>query len=287
MICRYLPVCIVILLVGVLNDTAVAANAEPLQGITAPKADVTLSFVLPGRVADVLVEAGATVERGQPLVQLYNEPERIQSEQLKMISEDRTKIYAAEAELTQKRADLKRLQRAKAKGAASQWEVDHSNLDVRLAELALKSAILEHEQYRRKYEHSLSELARMRLVAPIAGRIEEVSVEVGESIGPLGPVVRVVQNDPLWIDVPVPMTQALDLSVGQRVRVAFPGGSTSKVSPNGRIIDISAVADAASETLRVRIEVSNPNQRPAGERVTIAFSPDEKKNMEAALGGRN
>jgi multidrug efflux system membrane fusion protein len=270
-----------------LAGTSIAADAEPLQGITAPKADVTLSFVQPGRVADVLVKPGDTVERGQSLVQLYNEPERIKSEQLKMISEDRTKIYAAEAELAQKRADLKRLKQAYAKGAASQWEVDHSSLDVRLAELALKSALVEHEQYRRRYEHSMSELARMRLEAPIAGRIEEVSVEVGESIGPLGPVVRVVENDPLWIDMPVPMNPALDLKVGQRVWVTFPGQITSKLSPNGRILDISAVADAASETLRVRIEVSNPNQRPAGERVSIAFSPDEKKKMEAARQDRN
>lgn len=287
MIYRYLRVCMAVILIGLLNTTLLIAGTEPLQGITAPKADVTLSFVQSGRVADVLVKAGITVKRGQPLVQLYNEPERIKSEQLKMISEDRTKIYSAEADLAQKRADLKRLQQAHAKGAASQWEVDHSSLDVHLAELALKSALLEHEQYRRRYEHSLSELARMRLEAPIPGRIEEVSVEVGESIGPLGPVVRVVQNDPLWIDVPVPMKQALDLSVGQRVWITFPGETTSGISPNGRILDISAVADAASETLRVRIEVSNPNQRPAGERVTIAFSPDEKKNMEAALQDRN
>ena len=286
MIPRYAHVYIVILLIGVLNGTPIAANAEPLQGITAPKADVTLSFVLPGRIADVMVKAGTTVKQGEPLVQLYDEPERIKSEQLKMISEDSTKIYAAEAQLAQKRADLNRLKRARVKGAASQWEVDHSALDVRLAELELKSAILEHEQYRRRYEHSLSELARMLLVAPIAGRIEEVSVEVGESIGPLGPVVRVVQNDPLWIDVPVPMTQALELSVGQHVWVTFPGGSTSKASPNGRIINISTVADAASETLHVRIEASNANQRPAGERVTVAFSPDDKKNMEAALQDR-
>jgi RND family efflux transporter MFP subunit len=274
------------MLVGVVNGTPIVAIAEPLQGITIPKADVTLSFVKPGRVVDVLVKPGTTVEQGQPLIQLYNEPEKIQSEQLKMISEDLTKIHAAEAKLAQKRADLQRLKRAKAKGAASRWEVDHSNLDVRLAELALKSALIEHEQYRRKYKHSLSELASMRLEAPIGGRIEEVDVEVGESVGPLGPVLRVVQNDPLWIDMPVPMTQALDLSVGQRVWVMFPGGSASSESPNGRIIDISAVADAASETLRIRIEVPNPDQRPAGERVTIAFSPDEKQNMGAALPDR-
>jgi RND family efflux transporter MFP subunit len=282
MLYRYIHVCLVAMLIGVMNGTPLIAKAEPLEGITAPNADITLSFVLTGRVSEVLVKPGITVERGQPLVQLFDEPERIQSEQLKVLSEDRTKIYAAKAELAQKEADLQKLKRAKAKGAASAWEVDHSMLDVRIAELALESAQVEQEQYRRRYEQSQSQLKRMRLQAPIAGRVEEVGVEVGESIGPLGPVVRLVQNDPLWIDMPVPMSQASDLSIGQRVWVAFLGDAGGNGSPNGRIIDIAAVADAASETLRIRIEVPNPNRRPAGERVTVAFSQNDVKLMKTA-----
>jgi multidrug efflux system membrane fusion protein len=261
----------VILLISVLNGTSITAGAEPLQGITTPNADITLSFVQPGRVSAVLVKPGSTVKKGQSLVLLFNEPERIQSEQLKMLSKDQTKIFAAKAELAQKQADMANLKQAQAKGAASQWEIDHSILNVRIAELAVKSALVEQDQYRRRYKHSRSQLECMRLEAPIAGRVEEVSVEVGESVGPLGPVIRVVQNDPLWVDVPVPMTQSLDLSIGQQVRVAFPGDVAVNGSPEGSIIDISTVADAASETLLIRIEVPNPNQRPAGERVTIAF----------------
>jgi multidrug efflux system membrane fusion protein len=281
MIYRCTHVSIVTMIIGVLYATPVISYAEPLQGITSPNADITLSFILTGSVSDVLVKAGSTVEKGQPLVQLFNEPERIQSEQLRMLSEDQTKIHAAEADLAQKQADLGNLKQANAKGAASQWEVDHSTLNVRIAELAVKSALVEQEQYRRRYEHTLSQLKRMRLEAPITGRAEEVSVEAGESIGPLGPVVRVVQNDPLWVDVHVPISKTLDLSVGQSVWVEFTGDSEVNASPNGRIVDISTVADAASETLRIRIEAPNPNQRPAGERVTVFFSPEEKNNLKA------
>ena len=122
----------------------------------------------------------------------------------------------------------------------------------------------------------------MRLAAPIAGLVEEVSVEAGESIGTLGPVVRIVQNDPLWIDVPVPLAQARDLKLGQDAWITFPG-ATSDASPNGRIINISAVADAASETLRIRIEVPNPLKRPAGERVAVAFAATQDDNTMAQL----
>lgn len=264
-------------LMGVLIGAPVQTDAEPLEGITAPNADIMLSFVVPGRISEVLVKEGSVVQKDQLLVRLHDEPERIQCEQLKMLSEDRTKILAAEAELAQKKVDLKKVEMARAKGAASDWEVEHLRLNVRIASLSLKSSILEREQYRRRYRHAESQLAQMRLVAPLEGMIEDVSVEAGESIGTLGPAIRLVRSDPLHIDVPVPMTHAGALKVGQDAWVSFPGLPAVE-SPNGRIINVATVADAASDTLRVRIEVPNPMKRPAGERVAIAFSaaPEEK-----------
>ena len=259
---------LILTLVGVPSSS----RAGTLQGITAPKADIMLSFVVPGRISAVLVEEGSAVEKGQALVRLYDEPERIQCEQLKMLSEDQTQILAAEAELAQKKVDLKKVEMARAKGAASDWEVEHLVLNVRIAELALKSARIEQAQYVRRYRHARSQLAQMHLRAPVAGLVEEVSVEAGESIGTLGSVVRLVQNDPLWIDVPVPLAQAVELKNGQDIWVTFPGEAAA-ATPNGRIINIATVADAASDTLRVRVEVPNPLKRPAGERVAVAFAP--------------
>lgn len=270
------------LLMGVLAGSTSPAHAEELQGITAPSADITLSFVLAGRLTDVLVKEGHLVKKDQLLARLYDEPERIQSQQLKMLSTDRTRILAAEAELAQKKVDLRKLELAQSKGAASDWEVEHLILNARIAELSLKTAILEQEQYRRRYHHSQSQLERMRLVAPIAGIVENVSVEAGESVGALGPVIRLVKNDSLWIDMPVPSAQATDLTVGQNVWVTFPG-TDAVDAPNARIINLSAVADAASDTLRVRIEVDNPLNRPAGERVAIGFSQATDANKIAHL----
>ena len=203
-----------------------------------------------------------------------------------MLSEDRTKIHAAQAELAQKQVDLKKLEQAKAKGAASVWEVEHLYLNVRIAELSLQSAVLEQQQYRQRYDHASSQLLRMRLDAPIAGLVEEVSVEVGESIGTLGPVVRIVQNDPLWIEVPVPLAQARDLTLGQDVWITFPG-ATRDASPNRRIINISAVADAASETLRIRIEVPNPLKRPAGRAGCRGLFSDPGRQHHGPVGQPN
>jgi RND family efflux transporter MFP subunit len=251
--------------------TPLLSQAEEIQAISAPSADITLSFVVPGRLAKVLVKEGDFVKKDQLLASLDDEPERIQARQLKVQGEDRTRIMAAEAELAQKRVDLKKLELAKTKGAASDWEIEHVRLSVRIAELSLKAATLEHEQYGRRYAQAVSELERMRLVSPIEGWVEKVVVKPGEAARTLGPVIQLVKTDPLWIDVPVPLTQAKKLTLGQEVLVTFPETEAAR-SPNGRVIHISAVADAASDTLGVRIEIANPHGRPAGERIIVNFA---------------
>jgi hypothetical protein len=55
------------------------------------------------------------------------------------------------------------------------------------------------------------------------------------------------------------------------VWVTFPGTEPND-QPNGKILHISSVADAASDTLQCRVEVPNPDKRPAGERVLVQFT---------------
>ena len=76
-----------------------------------------------------------------------------------------------------------------------------------------------------------------------------------------------VKIDPLWIDAQVPLEFVKRLKANGTVEVVF--NSTTTVV--GEIENIAAVADAASNTLRVRISVSNNTRRPAGERVQILF----------------
>ena len=250
-----------------------SVRAEEVQAITAPSADIALSFVTAGRISKVLVKPGDRIPKGHMLARLDDGPEQIQAQQFKVQAEDKTRIMAAEAELAQKKVDLEKVKLAMRQGAASDWEIEHLRLSVRIAELSLKAAILEHEQNQRRYAQAVSQLARMRLIAPIAGHVEKVIVETGEAVKTLGAVIQLVNIDPLWIDVPVPLSLAKNLALAQEVTVLYPGAEEAE-STNGRIIHISTVADAASDTLKVRIEAANPNNRPAGERVSVRFIQD-------------
>lgn len=247
------------------------SSAGGIRAITKPSADVIQSFVQPGRIAAVFLKEGDTVKAGQALVQQDDAAEQVLLSQLKAQGEDLTQIRASEASLAQKKVDLQKLEKAAANNAATALEVEHAKLDVTIAELSLDLARFEHEQAGRKYEEQKVRVDNMLLKSPIDGYIEKIEVEVGESVNTTTEVIRVVQIDPLWIDVPVPLAQAAGLKTGMTARVELAESGKKGLLGEGRIIFVGAVADAASGTLRVKIEVPNKAGRPAGEHVLVSF----------------
>jgi len=241
---RLVSFLVIISVILILAVPAPANSDAGIAAITIPSADVTLSFVQPGLISKVLIKEGDKVKAEQLLIQQDTE--------------------AAEASLAQKKVDLKRLEWASSRGAATDLEVEHARLDVKMAQIVVD---------------------RMCLKSPIAGTIDKIEVEVGEAVQGLADVVRVVKTDLLWIDVPVPLAKGRTLKFGQIAEVKFP--DTKKKPSKGKIIYISTVADAASSTLRVRIEVPNTLNRPAGEQVRITFPPPEKVGAGNITKGKN
>lgn len=244
-----------------------ASLGNEITAVTKPSADVTLSFVQAGRIAKVNFREGDSIKVGDVLVQQDDSVERARLAQLEAESKDKTQIQASEAKLAQSRVDLERRE-AKPK-AVTASELEYARLNLKIAELSLRLAVFQNEQAQRKYDEAKLQIDRMSLKSPIDGRIEDIEIETGESVNALDDVVQVVRIDPLWIDVPVPLAQTANLRSGHPAKVEFP--NPKKMSVEGHVIFIAAVADAGSDTLRVRIQVPNKSNRPAGEHVIVTF----------------
>ena len=253
------------------GGSASPSATSGIRAITRPSADIIQSFVQPGRIAGIHFKEGDAVKVGQALVQQDDAAEQVLVAQLRAQSEDITQIRASDASLAQKKVDLQKLEKAAANNAATALEVEHARLDVTIAQLSLDLARFEHEQAGRKYQEQKIRVENMQLKSPIDGYVEKIDVEVGESVNTNTEVIRVVQIDPLWIDAPVPLAQATDLKVGMTARVELAESGKRGSIGEGRISFVGSVADAASGTLRVRIEVPNKVRRPAGEHVLVSF----------------
>jgi RND family efflux transporter MFP subunit len=247
-----------------------SAGAGSITAVTIPSADVTLSFIQSGRIDKINFKEGEIVKVGDSIVQQYDMVERAQLAQLEAESLNVTQVQASEAKLKQTKVDLERRKKA-GKSAVTTSELEYAELNLNIAELSMRLAVFQHEQSIRKFEEAKLQIDNMSMKSPIDGRIEEIYIEAGESVNALDKVVRVVRIDPLWIDVRVPAAQSANLSFGNPAVVEF--SDVVKSTLEGVVIFKAAVADAASETLRVRIQVPNGVNRPAGEQVKVTFPP--------------
>ncbi len=243
------------------------SRAVKIESVTLPKADVFLGFVTGGLVGKVLIKEGDMVGKNKTLASLNDSVERLELARLTALADDRTRLWAAEADLSQKRSDLKKLELAKQQGAATDMELEHATLAVTTAELQVRMEEFQRLQQKQNRDVLQAKIDRMKIVSPINGKVEQIKIETGESVEALAPVIRVVQIDPLWIDVPVPLASVRGVKVGEEVSVFFPDLPDQAVA--GKIIHVASVADAASDTFRIRVEVPNPSRRMAGERVLV------------------
>ncbi len=251
-----------------------AAGGETYVGneiyaIAKPSYDAVLTFPNSGTVDEVLVKDGDRVTEGQLLARLDDSVETAQLEQLKVKAESTIEVDAAAARLEQSKSDLKKIEEAAEKGAASPREVEHARLDVKIGELSLKLAEFEHGQNARKYEQMKRQIDRMRLRSEVAGIVESVLVEKGETVTiQENEVARILIIDPLRVDAPVPLGLARRLKPGGTATISF---LDRAVRLKGRIIYVSPLAEAASNTVRVRIETPNPDEYKAGQQVRVSF----------------
>jgi RND family efflux transporter MFP subunit len=282
-----------------------AAQPAPSQGIffyTKPSDEVKLSFVRPGTVSQVCVKEGQAVKAGDMLAKQDDSAELVQLEELKAVAEDTIKREASQAQLDLKKLQLAKLSDALKKGASTELEVEQARVDVRIAELQLKLEKFQNAQDAMKYRETQLLVERMRLRSPFDGRVVEVLLKQGEAAtDATSKVIRVVRINPLWVDVPVPLEQTYSLQAaaarGQDVQVdvVFPAmasepgakGSSQGTVVKGKVVYISPVANSASNTREVRVEVPNPNDRPAAEPVEVRFPGQSPSNTKLSSARSN
>ncbi|MFR0692862.1 efflux RND transporter periplasmic adaptor subunit [Enterobacterales bacterium AE_CKDN230030158-1A_HGKHYDSX7] len=95
------------------------------------------------------------------------------------------------------------------------------------------------------------------LTSPIAGVIRELDVRTGMTLSAGAPLARINGLGQVWLEAAVPETQAGGLRIGQAVDARLPAFPDRPVT--GTLASILPENDQQSRTLRLRIELPNPD----------------------------
>lgn len=103
---------------------------------------------------------------------------------------------------------------------------------------------------------------------PFGGRLNDLTLDVGEFVDPGTVVAEVLDNDPLTVVVQVPQQALSRIKTGQTAQVEFITGEQRQ----GTVSFIGANADQQTRTFRVEVSVSNPESvMPAGLSARVAI----------------
>ncbi|KAF7600222.1 MAG: efflux transporter periplasmic adaptor subunit [Candidatus Dactylopiibacterium carminicum] len=121
-------------------------------------------------------------------------------------------------------------------------------------------------------------LARVTLTAPVAGRVVELGAREGMTVMAGATLFQINALDSVWVNAEVPEGQAALLQPGAPVQTraaGFPGDVFK-----GRVQAILPEVEAATRTLRVRVELANPGGRLApGMYVRLGFGTPAREAL--------
>jgi Cu(I)/Ag(I) efflux system membrane fusion protein len=111
----------------------------------------------------------------------------------------------------------------------------------------------------REVEASGQPRTRVRITAPRRGVIEELGVREGMTVMAGQTLARLNSLDPVWLEVAVPEAQSAFVQVGQAAEVRWHADPGQVLK--GRVTAVLPTLSGATRTLRVRMELPNPDGR--------------------------
>lgn len=178
------------------------------------------------RVVEMRVEEGDVVRRGDLLVRLEDEAQRVG------LARTRNQVERARQELARQQ-DLFR------KELVSEKVFNDARHDLELLELALAD--------------SERELSYTEVRAPISGVLTQRLIKRGDAVSPGQELFEIIDFDSLVARVFVPERQLRRIAVGQNVRLVAESGSGA--SFDGVVDRIAPVVDPRSGTVKVTVRV--------------------------------
>ena len=254
----------------VAQQTPAGAGAAPTDttvgGITKPSVHAKLALPQFGQVLELPVKEGDVVKKDQVILRQDDRQEVAAREALRLEADSTVRVEAAEADLKIKQVQHKRLQDLAANGNANPTEVEEAWVKVVYADAQVKIAKLENQKNKYEFERQDVKVKLMSLRSPIDGIVETIDTSVGEVTDPQKPVMTVVQNNPLWVEFFLPTVQSSKLKVGQQLEVRYPAEEKWQ---QAKIIYKAPVADAASDTQKMRLELANGSMTDTGLQVLV------------------
>ena len=244
-------------------------HAVGYECLIEPAQVIEIRASVEGVIANVQVQRGDAVRKGQMLVELNSAAEMLAVESARFRSQMDGQISAARNRVDYSTKKVARANDLLQQNFTSAQARDEAEAERRLAESELQSAIENRDLAKIEHRRAVEQLALRRISSPINGVVVDRMLNPGdlaESGSGRKPMLKIAQIDPLRVDIVLPASAFSQVKAGMKATVVAQGGSTRYTAPV-KLVD--KLIDAASSTFVARVELPNPNHNiPGGARCT-------------------
>jgi RND family efflux transporter MFP subunit len=242
---------------------------------------VIVGTKVPGRLAEIAVDMGTRVRRGQVVARLDAGDYRLRVEQAEAalqqarvrlglspagqeetVEPEKTAIVRQaravldEARLTRDRSvkllEQQLIARAQLDTAEANLQVAEGRYQDALEEVRNRQAVL--AQRRSELQLARQQLIDTVVLAPVDGAVSQRQVSRGEFLAAGAPMATLVRTHPLRLRVAVPEREAMSVRTGQLVRLTIDGDPAVHT---GRVVRLAPIVQELNRTLTVEAEVPN------------------------------
>jgi len=263
------------------DDAGVTGTGE--KSFTKPSQEVDLDFSSPGLVIEVNVKEGDAVKKGDLLARQDASVEAANKAMYEIEGNSRVEEEYAQKDLELKRVKFQRTEGLFKQKNATYLEVEEARLEAERADASVKLATQKRATATAQAATEQAKIDLKKIVAPFDGVVSKLGTHVGEVATNQADkqAFRVVRNDPLWVDAHLPAAVTGRLKKGQTVQVRYV--AEDKWMP-AEVLYLQPVVRAGSQTRMVRLQLPNPEDRPAGLEVYVKL-PDGSVASGAEAGG--
>lgn len=235
--------------------TTAIAEQRPVEviessvGVIEAASAPTLNAEVAGQVTRVLVDVGATVDKGALLALI--DPQSYQYAQSGAAAE----VQRLESLISQQQRQVARYQQLVKENFVSEAALEE-------AQAQLQALREQHKAARAQLQQAQRDVAQAELRAPMGGVVDQRMVDAGDFVGRGTPMFRLVSLEALRVRLPFPETVASRLQPGLQVRLSSPLAPQQQVS--GTIQQIRPALATGSRALEAIVELQNPGGWRAG-----------------------
>lgn len=220
-----------------------ASQGYTYSGEVRGRYESQLAFQVNGKIVKRNVQLGSTVNTGDVLLQIDAK------DVVQTVHNYSAQVYSAESQLQLAESNLKRYRELLEGGAISQSQYDqYAN--------AYNVAVAGVRQTQAQYAQGTNQLDYTLLKADKPGVVSDISAEIGQVVSAGQVIVTVVQDGEREVEISVPENRIEELRKAEKIEVSF--WALPNIITDGRVREISPMADQITRTFKVRVSLINP-----------------------------